>query len=85
VIADALLRIIGQIANELGDQLSLAAEVMVNVAARDADHLGDVSKIERIVADEHIMLAGHELDALAGFPGLRPGRIGVAGLGGRHW
>src|SRR5262249_12817561 len=74
VIADALFRIIGEVTDELGDQLALAAEVMVDVAPCDADDLSDVSKIERIAADENIVLAGHELDALASVSGLRPCR-----------
>jgi hypothetical protein len=64
VMTDALVRIVGQVAHQFGDQLSLAAEVMVDVAAGDADGVGDLAEIERVVADEHIVLARHLLDAL---------------------
>lgn len=64
VMADALLGVLGQIADQLGHQLALAAEVMVNVGGGDADRIGNVAEIEGIVADEHIVFARDLLDAV---------------------
>src|SRR5262249_41904953 len=85
VVPDAALGVSGEILHQLRDQLSLAAKMMMDVGAGDADGFGDPAEAEGIISIEHVMLARDALDALAGIVGpARAGRRSLLRLCGGH-